>query len=89
MLLGCIALTAAVHVVWHCRSHVHILPRRQGDYQRNDDIYTDLEIWAPRPELQVTQSKLKVPEDGDRRDRTLQEMADEAAVYRKILEEYA
>ena len=66
--------------------HVHILPRQDGDYERNDDIYTDLETWAPREELKV-ETKLQVPEDNERRDRTRQEMADEAAVYRAILEE--
>jgi bis(5'-adenosyl)-triphosphatase len=73
--------------------HVHILPRHSTDTYnaagRNDDIYTDLEAWAPRPDLvvdkQQQQQELQVPQDGDRRDRTLQEMADEAAMYRKVL----
>ena len=42
--------------------HVHVLPRKEGDYARNDDIYDDLQQWAPRPELPVTQS-LDVPDD--------------------------
>eukprot|EP00977_Amphora_coffeiformis_P006032 scaffold1294_cov167-Amphora_coffeaeformis.AAC.13 len=70
--------------------HVHILPRTAGDYEENDEIYTDLETWAPRPELQVVtkddkNARLQVPADGERRDRTNQEMAEEATVYRKIL----
>ena len=61
--------------------HVHILPRSAGDFTRNDDIYDALQEWAPREEMQ-SKIELVVPEDGDRRDRTRQEMADEAAQYR-------
>jgi diadenosine tetraphosphate (Ap4A) HIT family hydrolase len=62
--------------------HVHILPRVEGDLERNDEIYDSLQEWAPRQELKKTVQSLEVPEDGDRRDRTAQEMADEAALYR-------
>lgn len=65
--------------------HVHILPRYNGDLERNDDVYDALEHWAPRPELKQPVQRLDVPEHEERRDRTLQEMADEAAVYRKLL----
>jgi bis(5'-adenosyl)-triphosphatase len=72
--------------------HVHILPRKTGDYAVNDHVYEDLEQWEPRshytttihPEKNVT--KLNVPNDQDRRDRTAQEMAEEAAIYRSIVE---
>jgi bis(5'-adenosyl)-triphosphatase len=72
--------------------HVHILPRHGTDryniHNRNDDIYTDLELWAPREATPQEQpSSLQVPDDEQRRDRTLQEMADEAATYRKIVQE--
>lgn len=63
--------------------HVHILPRTSGDLERNDDIYDALQEWAPRDELRVPQS-LEVPDDDQRRDRTRQEMAEEAASYREI-----
>jgi bis(5'-adenosyl)-triphosphatase len=63
--------------------HVHILPRTTGDYERNDDIYQDLEEWAPRTELRHS-IPLNVPDDEERRDRTRQEMAEEAANYRTI-----
>lgn len=68
--------------------HVHILPRVAGDYKRNDDIYRDLEAWAPRDDLEHVASQLSliVPEDDQRRDRTANEMAEEAATYRKIAE---
>jgi bis(5'-adenosyl)-triphosphatase len=74
---------AAGQSVAHC--HVHILPRREGDFTRNDEVYSALEEWAPRAELQV-KAVLDVPEDAERRDRTRQEMADEAAAYQRILE---
>ena len=61
--------------------HVHILPRKNGDFERNDDIYDALQEWAPRDELRQKGS-LDVPDDEDRRDRTPKEMADEAASYR-------
>jgi bis(5'-adenosyl)-triphosphatase len=61
------------------------LPRSDGDYARNDDIYDDLQHWAPRDELQ-SKGKLEVAEDDMRRDRTVDEMADEASLYRKYFE---
>jgi bis(5'-adenosyl)-triphosphatase len=68
--------------------HVHILPRYESlDFERNDQVYDELEQWAPRPDImQGVKAKLEVPDDSERRDRTLQEMADEAAEYRKIVE---
>ena len=75
--------------------HVHILPRIAGDYERSDDIYTDLEEWAPRcpPRSNNSSStssgsnnnKLEVPDDAERKDRTVEQMAEEAALYRSFL----
>lgn len=69
--------------------HVHILPRYIGDLERNDDIYDQLEAWAPRDDDRKsgTKTKLDVPEDSERRDRTVEEMTEEAAVYRRIADE--
>ena len=67
--------------------HVHILPRKGGDFARNDDIYEALEEWAPRSDVVKERAKMEVPEDEDRVDRTPQMMADEAATYRRLLEE--
>lgn len=71
--------------------HVHILPRVPGDYERNDDIYQDIQDWAPRADNMAMTSKkssqLDVPDDGERKDRTTEEMAEEAATYRRILVE--
>ena len=66
--------------------HVHILPRFSGDLERNDDIYDELEAWAPRDEKKsMGMSKFDVPEDSERRDRTLQEMAAESAMYKTLI----
>ena len=32
-------------------AHVHILPRVEGDFDRNDDVYDEIEAWAPRTEV--------------------------------------
>lgn len=61
--------------------HVHILPRTSGDLERNDDIYDSLQEWAPRDELKH-EASLDVPEDVARKDRTPQQMAEEAASYK-------
>lgn len=62
--------------------HVHILPRAAGDFERSDDVYDALQAWAPRPELESTVT-LEVLPDEARQDRTRQQMADEAALYRQ------
>lgn len=69
--------------------HVHILPRYIGDIERNDDIYDQLEAWAPRDDDSNSgrKTKLDVPEDSERRDRSVEEMAEEASVYRRIADE--
>lgn len=65
--------------------HVHILPRSEGDLERNDDVYDELQEWAPRHELSNEKPKLDVPEDADRKDRTTDQMAEEAASYRELM----
>jgi bis(5'-adenosyl)-triphosphatase len=65
--------------------HVHILPRTEGDFARNDDVYDELQEWAPRREMSEHKPKLEVPDDEERKDRTPEQMADEAAIYRSLL----
>ena len=67
--------------------HIHILPRYCGDLERNDDIYNALEEWAPRDEMSTKKPKLDVPEDSERMDRTVEEMAEEAAIYQSLITE--
>mmetsp|Transcript_36592 Transcript_36592/g.76787 ORF Transcript_36592/g.76787 Transcript_36592/m.76787 type:complete len:238 (-) Transcript_36592:219-932(-) len=68
-------------------THVHILPRYVGDLERNDDIYVALDEWAPRDEMVKRQPKLDVLEDSERRDRTMEEMEEEALIYQILIGE--
>jgi len=67
--------------------HIHILPRYRGDLKRNDDIYDQLEMWAPREEDSQKKKRLEVPDDSERRDRTLEEMAEEASIYQSLMKQ--
>jgi len=62
--------------------HVHILPRVAGDFARNDDVYDELQDWAPLASMERPKVQLDVPDDSDRKDRTVQQMTDEASIYR-------
>lgn len=62
--------------------HVHILPRYVGDFERNDDIYDQLEEWAPRGN-NTSGEKPKL--HSERKERTVEEMAEEAAIYKRII----
>ena len=68
--------------------HVHILPRSGGDFERNDDVYTELEEWAPRDDLRELKPRtnIDVPDDAERVDRTYEMMEEEAAGYRTIVQ---
>ncbi|CAH9079984.1 unnamed protein product [Cuscuta epithymum] len=57
--------------------HIHIIPRKGGDFEKNDEIYDALD----EKEKELKQS---LDLDKDRKDRTLEEMAQEAAEYRKL-----
>jgi len=73
--------------------HVHILPRSPGDFEQNDDVYDELEAWAPTEamsiqkleDLKEASASLDVPEDEDRNNRTMQMMEDEAMAYRSLM----
>lgn len=72
--------------------HVHILPRKEGDFERNDDVYDELQDWAPTIDLSKEKKKqsveLDVPDDNDRKDRTMEQMEEEAFSYRSIINEF-
>ncbi|PQQ05969.1 bis(5-adenosyl)-triphosphatase [Prunus yedoensis var. nudiflora] len=57
--------------------HIHIIPRKGGDFRENDEIYDALD--EKEKEL-----KQKLDLDKDRKDRSLDEMAQEAEEYRKL-----
>mmetsp|Transcript_17799 Transcript_17799/g.25763 ORF Transcript_17799/g.25763 Transcript_17799/m.25763 type:complete len:266 (+) Transcript_17799:92-889(+) len=66
--------------------HVHILPRTKGDFERNDDVYDELEEWAPRKgDAGKVKTELEVLDDEDRKDRTEKEMNEEAELYRNLM----
>jgi len=67
--------------------HIHILPRYRGDLERNDDIYDQLEMWAPREEDSQKKKRLEVPDDSERRGRTIEEMAEEASIYQSLMKQ--
>jgi diadenosine tetraphosphate (Ap4A) HIT family hydrolase len=58
--------------------HVHVLPRRAGDFERNDDVYDALE----RAQVRGDNSKLDL--DKERVPRTAAEMAAEADELRQL-----
>ncbi|XP_065848150.1 bifunctional bis(5'-adenosyl)-triphosphatase/adenylylsulfatase FHIT-like [Euphorbia lathyris] len=57
--------------------HIHILPRKGGDFQNNDEIYDAID--GKEKEL-----KEKLDLDKERKDRSMEEMAQEAAQYRSL-----
>ncbi|KIS72076.1 uncharacterized protein UMAG_12104 [Mycosarcoma maydis] len=59
--------------------HVHILPRRTGDIEPNDLVYTHLEQWGfDIKKLLSKDEQLKVDADEDRQPRSNEEMRKEA-----------
>ncbi|TIA87300.1 hypothetical protein E3P99_03260 [Wallemia hederae] len=67
-------------------THVHVLPRKQGDFPSNDDIYNELQkqnIQGDFEEL-VRDAKLKM--DSDRQPRSLKEMEEEANMLSKYFD---
>ncbi|KAK1265467.1 hypothetical protein QJS04_geneDACA016941 [Acorus gramineus] len=57
--------------------HIHILPRKSSDFEKNDEIYDALD--EKEKEL-----KQKLDLDKDRKDRSFEEMAREADEYRML-----
>ncbi|CAK9321413.1 unnamed protein product [Citrullus colocynthis] len=58
--------------------HIHILPRKGGDFEENDEIYDAID--EKEKEL-----KQHLDLDKERKDRDMEEMAEEADQYRKLL----
>ncbi|CAL0334774.1 unnamed protein product [Lupinus luteus] len=57
--------------------HIHVVPRKGGDFENNDEIYDAMD--EKEKEL-----KQKLDLDKERKDRSLEEMSQEAAEYRKL-----
>jgi bis(5'-adenosyl)-triphosphatase len=60
--------------------HIHLLPRRLGDFARNDEIYDKIDD----SERESTQQRLSKDLDRERVARTPEEMAHEAATLRRV-----
>lgn len=57
--------------------HVHVVPRKKGDFERNDQVYDEMD----KADLS---RNVTMDADEDRKPRTLQEMANEAAILRPL-----
>lgn len=57
--------------------HIHIIPRKAGDFEKNDEIYDAVDV----KEKELAQ---KLDLDKERKDRTLEEMSQEANEYRAL-----
>lgn len=58
--------------------HIHCLPRRQNDFENNDEVYTQIE------QTSTERVNKQLDLDVERKDRTPQEMAEEAACLRAL-----
>ncbi|KAG0473587.1 hypothetical protein HPP92_014926 [Vanilla planifolia] len=58
--------------------HIHIIPRKTGDFDKNDEIYDAIDV-------KEKELKEKLDLDIDRKDRSHEEMAQEANEYRFLL----
>lgn len=61
--------------------HIHILPRKKGDFEKNDEIYDELD-------MKEKELKHKLDLDKERKDRTVEEMTQEADEYRMLFSEH-
>ncbi|KAF5181992.1 Bis(5-adenosyl)-triphosphatase [Thalictrum thalictroides] len=57
--------------------HIHILPRKGGDFEKPDEVYDALDV-------KEAELKKKLDLDKERTDRSLEEMSQEAEEYRKL-----
>lgn len=57
--------------------HVHLIPRKKGDFKRNDQVYNEID----KTDLS---RNVTMDAEEDRKPRTLQEMAEEAAILRPL-----
>ncbi|PHT27405.1 hypothetical protein CQW23_32991 [Capsicum baccatum] len=57
--------------------HIHVIPRKSGDFEKKDEIYDALD-------LKEKEMKQSLDLDKERKDRRIEEMAEEADEYRKL-----
>lgn len=63
--------------------HLHIIPRHEGDFANNDDVYTAINKWTPIPG-KSNDAVFSVPADNKRIPRSDVDMAEEALRYRNV-----
>ncbi|KAI9183396.1 Dinucleoside triphosphate hydrolase [Blastocladiella emersonii ATCC 22665] len=77
---------AAGQTVHHV--HIHVIPRRAGDFENNDDIYTAIE-GHEKASAGVLEKKAAPPMDNEERPpRTLEDMMAEAKALRGFFEQF-
>jgi bis(5'-adenosyl)-triphosphatase len=64
--------------------HCHILPRRTGDFERNDDVYTHLE--NQKLDEAMSSQQVQIDPKAERKPRTIEKMAEESSVLRSLFE---
>ncbi|AQK79123.1 Bifunctional bis(5'-adenosyl)-triphosphatase/adenylylsulfatase FHIT [Zea mays] len=57
--------------------HIHLIPRKKGDFEKNDEIYDAIDV-------KEKELKEKLDLDIERKDRSMEEMANEANEYRAL-----
>ncbi|KAG8089224.1 hypothetical protein GUJ93_ZPchr0011g28848 [Zizania palustris] len=57
--------------------HIHVIPRKKGDFEKNDEIYNAIDV-------KERELKEKLDLDIERKDRTMEEMANEANEYHTL-----
>eukprot|EP00808_Paulinella_micropora_P000345 g22461.t1 len=74
--------------------HMHIIPRKVGDFEQNDEIFQRIDRWTYfDPQIHDEQEaasydadmNVKFPDDASRKPRTAEEMHSEAYAYRQYL----
>ena len=71
--------------------HIHVLPRKGGDFENNDEIYDAIDQASEDVLKQLegapNRTERKKNLDEDRKPRTREEMSEEAGVYRRLFAE--
>lgn len=67
--------------------HMHLVPRKPGDFKENDQVYETIDKWSPFPGDVNNPRGFEFPDDANRADRTAEVMANESYLYRAALNE--
>ncbi|KAL2653303.1 hypothetical protein R1flu_021431 [Riccia fluitans] len=64
--------------------HVHVLPRKKNDFENNDEIYDELDKKEKELNEELKKEQKHLDLDEERKDRTREEMFEEAARLRAL-----